>query len=233
MDTITRTKKPENAHLELTKRTFAPINIKLEQYTAASRYGYTSKRFFDVTISSLLVLGLLSWLFPILCLLIKLSSRGPILFIQKRVGFKNQVFNCIKFRTMYVNDEADIQEAIQGDKRITRLGKILRKTYLDELPQLINVLKGEMSLVGPRPHMLYHHRKFSAMIPDYRTRHWVKPGITGLAQVKGYHGPFSDESTINGRTRLDLFYVKKASIGLDIKIFLKTLSIILSFRFFK
>jgi putative colanic acid biosynthesis UDP-glucose lipid carrier transferase len=194
---------------------------------AVKAYTVITKRVFDILASTVLLLAVCSWLFPILCIFIKLSSPGPVFFVQKRMGYKGRVFKCIKFRTMHVNAQADSQEAVVRDKRITPLGRLLRKTGMDELPQLLNVLLGDMSIVGPRPHMLLHHVRFSAEMPNYNYRHTVRPGITGLAQVKGYHGSISDHFSIYGRTRLDLFYAKKSSLALDLIILANTLPVII------
>jgi lipopolysaccharide/colanic/teichoic acid biosynthesis glycosyltransferase len=192
-------------------------------------YTVTTKRILDTFISMVLLLAVCSWLFPVLCIFIRLSSKGPVFFIQKRIGYKGRIFNCIKFRTMRMNEQADTQEAMIWDERITPVGRVLRKTGMDELPQLLNVLAGEMSIIGPRPHMLLHHVKFSANMPNYNMRHTVRPGITGLAQVKGYHGTIADYYSIYGRTRLDLFYAKKSSLWLDLLILFQTLPVIVPF----
>src|SRR5690606_4726685 len=143
------------------------------------------KRLFDIVFSLGVVVFILSWLYPLVGLLIKLESKGPVLFQQKRTGLDNNSFWCYKFRTMRPNTDSDKKQAEAGDARITRMGAFLRKTSLDELPQFFNVLKGEMSIVGPRPHMLEHTRIYGKLIAPFMVRHWVKPGITGLAQTKG------------------------------------------------
>ena len=181
-----------------------------------------AKRAFDVAASSLLVLTTLSWLYPLAFILIKLGSKGPAIFIQKRVGLNGGIFSCYKFRTMRTSSATSDEHM-----RITGIGRILRKTHIDELPQLINVLMNKMSIVGPRPHMLSDHDKFSALLPWYNERHIVKPGITGLAQSLGHHGYIDNYHGIYMRTRLDLFYTKKASPGFDIKIIIDTLFVIL------
>jgi len=185
------------------------------------------KRAFDVIVALGLIVGLFSWMYPILYILIKLSSRGPVLFIQKRSGLNGTIFNCFKFRTMYVNQYADSVGAGLADDRITPIGKWLRKTCLDELPQVFNVLIGEMSIVGPRPHMMLHHHQFSKLLPDYEHRHTVKPGITGLSQIRGFHGSIMDFHCIYARTKIDLFYIKKANLRLDIFILFKTIGVVL------
>lgn len=183
------------------------------------------KRAFDVLFSSFVIIFLFSWLFPLLALLIKLESRGPVFFKQKRTGIKNKTFWCYKFRSMYVNAEANSRQASKGDPRITRMGAFLRKTSLDELPQFINVLLGEMSVVGPRPHMLSHTQEYSKMVEKFMARHFVKPGITGLAQAKGFRGETqSDINLMKGRIRLDRFYVSNWSLLFDVRIIFLTVA---------
>jgi putative colanic acid biosynthesis UDP-glucose lipid carrier transferase len=198
---------------------FAVIDVR------RSPMGY--KQAFDFITSLALIIGLFSWMFPIIYILIKLSSKGPVLFVQKRAGLQGKIFNCYKFRTMYLNNGADSVGAIPNDDRITPIGKWLRKTCLDELPQVFNVLKGEMSIVGPRPHMMMHHYQFSSLLPSYQHRHDVKPGITGLSQIRGFHGAIMDFHCIYGRTKIDLFYIRKANLWLDIYILFRTISVVL------
>jgi putative colanic acid biosysnthesis UDP-glucose lipid carrier transferase len=189
-------------------------------------YSAVFKRTFDVAMSLLLIALLLSWLIPVLFILIRVGSRGPLFFVQQRTGKGGKAFACIKFRTMRLNDESHQLQAEDDDLRVTPIGRILRATHIDELPQLFNVLLNHMSLVGPRPHMLYHDMLFSGMLPQYPLRHLVKPGITGLAQASGYYGSTPDFFSISSRTRLDLFYVKRMSFALDMKIFITTLFIV-------
>jgi len=176
------------------------------------------KRFFDVVLSLVGIVFLLSWIFPIIALLIKFGSKGPVVFTQKRMGRYGKTFRCFKFRTMFVNEEADERQAEENDERITRIGKFLRKSNIDELPQLLNVLLGDMSLVGPRPHMLSDCTRFSFVVSAYPFRSLVKPGITGLAQIKGYRGPAKDYESIVNRYYWDAVYIRKASLWLDAKI---------------
>jgi putative colanic acid biosysnthesis UDP-glucose lipid carrier transferase len=190
----------------------------LRNYVNGRRYYLFFKRVFDVVVSLLVIIFLLSWLLPLLALVIKLDSKGPVLFIQKRVGFLGRTFRCFKLRTMYVNTLCDYQQAITDDPRITRLGKFLRLTSLDELPQFFNVLAGEMSIVGPRPHMHKDNADFGRVVENYRLRYFVKPGITGMAQVKGYRGPATDFHQIFHRYQWDAFYIRNANISLDFKI---------------
>lgn len=180
------------------------------------------KRIFDVVISFAIIVTVLSWLYPIIALLIKLSSRGPVLFIQERTGYLGLEFDCYKFRTMYVNSEAHILQATKKDKRITSVGHFLRLTHMDELPQLFNVLLGDMSIVGPRPHMLYHTRYYAQSIPYYNLRHNAIPGMTGMAQVKGYIGEIGGERELRKRIQWDIYYLKNRSVWLDFKILFLT-----------
>jgi len=180
------------------------------------------KRAADLFFSSVLIAGLLTWVIPLIAIAIKIDSRGPVFFLQKRNKRNGGVFTCLKFRSMINNSEADYQQAIAGDKRITRLGSFLRKHYLDELPQLINVWWGDMSLIGPRPHMIYDNLKYVEVIEYYDHRHKVKPGITGLAQIMGYIGETTNTQRMRDRVLLDLFYVRHWSLLLDLKIFWNT-----------
>ena len=176
------------------------------------------KRIFDIAFSSFVILFLFSWLFPIIALLIKLDSNGPVFFLQKRTGIDNEIFNCIKFRTMQVNDAADSKQAEANDSRISSVGAILRKYNIDELPQFINVLLGEMSVVGPRPHMLKHTDLYSELINHYKVRHYVKPGVTGWAQVNGYRGLTDELWKMEKRVEFDMEHLKNWSFWWDLKI---------------
>jgi putative colanic acid biosynthesis UDP-glucose lipid carrier transferase len=192
------------------------------------------KRCFDIFISSLIIVFLLSWLTPLLAILIKLDSRGPVFFLQRRVGFLGKTFHCLKLRTMVVNKDCDSQQARVDDPRITRLGRFLRITSLDELPQFINVLLGDMSIVGPRPFMHKDNETFSKLVENYDLRFFAKPGITGMAQVKGFRGPTVTFQSIFHRYQWDAFYVRNACPSLDMKIIRLTvrqiLKSIFSFR---
>jgi putative colanic acid biosysnthesis UDP-glucose lipid carrier transferase len=194
-----------------------------------------SKRFFDICVSLLVIVLVLSWLIPILAILIKLDSRGPVFFTQYRVGFLSFNFKCIKLRTMVVNNDSDSKQAVNNDPRITGLGKFLRLTSLDELPQFFNVLKGEMSIVGPRPFMHSDDLAFSEKVSNYEIRYYAKPGITGMAQVKGYRGPSVSFHSIFHRYQWDAFYIRNACHSLDFKIIRLTIyqifRSIFSFRF--
>ncbi len=181
------------------------------------------KRVFDIIFSGVFVVGILSWLVPIIGIIIKLDSKGPIFFKQLRSGEGNRPFYCLKFRSMKVNDDADTRQATPGDPRITRLGHFLRKTSIDELPQFINVLLGSMSVVGPRPHMLKHTEEYSKTIEKFLGRHYIKPGITGLAQCMGYRGETRDIADMENRVRLDWHYIESWSFWLDMKIIFLTI----------
>ncbi len=180
------------------------------------------KRVFDLSVSLLVTVFILSWLFPIIAILIKLESSGPVFFVQRRVGRGGRAFACFKFRTMIVNSEANTRQARENDVRITKVGMFLRKSNLDEFPQFINVLLGHMSIVGPRPHMHADCNKFSKTVTGYKFRNLVKPGITGLAQVKGYRGPTKNFESIFHRYQFDAFYVRNANFWLDMRIIRKT-----------
>ena len=157
-------------------------------------------------------------LFPIIWLIMKIQSPGPLFFIQKRTGLDGQIFNMYKFRSMHVNNEADTLQATKDDPRKYPLGDFMRKTNIDELPQLWNVLKGDMSIVGPRPHMLAHTEMYSQLINKYKIRLFVKPGMTGWAQVNGYRGETKELWQMEGRVKRDIWYMENWSIWLDIRI---------------
>lgn len=186
-----------------------------------------AKRIFDVVFSGVFVITVMSWLVPLIGLIIKLDSKGPVFFVQLRSGEGNKPFKCLKFRSMKVNQEADTKQATKDDPRITKLGHFLRKSSIDELPQFINVLMGSMSVVGPRPHMLKHTEEYSKLIDKFLGRHYVKPGITGLAQCMGYRGETRDLADMENRVRLDRHYIENWTFWLDIKIiFLTVVSLI-------
>lgn len=181
------------------------------------------KRFFDFFFSLMVILLIFSWLFPIIAILIKLTSKGPVFFKQLRSGIDNKEFYCYKFRTMFVNSESDKIQAKKGDSRITPLGAFLRKTSMDELPQFFNVFLGSMSVVGPRPHMLLHTEQYSEHIDNFMVRHYLKPGITGWAQVNGYRGETRQIEEMENRVKYDIWYLENWNIFFDIKIILMTI----------
>jgi exopolysaccharide biosynthesis polyprenyl glycosylphosphotransferase len=181
------------------------------------------KRMFDLIFSIFAIVFVLSWLYPLIAILIKFSSKGPVLFKQARSGVNNEEFVCYKFRSMYMSGEADSKQAIQGDPRITKFGRFLRKSSLDEFPQFFNVFMGDMSIVGPRPHMLLHTEEYSELINKYMVRQLVKPGITGVAQVRGYRGETKELEDMEGRVKLDVWYIENWSLYLDINIIIQTI----------
>lgn len=180
------------------------------------------KRSFDIVFASLVTIFILSWFIPLVGLLIKLESKGPIFFIQRRNGINNKEFKCLKFRSMTPNEYADVQQASKLDPRVTKIGSFLRTSSLDEMPQFLNVLLGDMSIVGPRPHTVPMNRTFKTQIQRYNSRHKIRPGITGLAQVRGFRGEIENAHHIRSRVRLDSFYINNWSFLLDIGIMVKT-----------
>ncbi|MGM5629995.1 exopolysaccharide biosynthesis polyprenyl glycosylphosphotransferase [Apibacter raozihei] len=180
------------------------------------------KRIFDIIFSLLVIVFFLSWMFPIIALGILLDSGKPIFYLQKRIGLKGKPFYCYKFRTMKFSKDNDVKATVKGDTRITKFGLILRRTSLDELPQFFNVLKGNMSIVGPRPHMVVQDEYYSEIMLKYSLRHYVKPGITGLAQVKGFRGEINSKEDMQKRIIADIFYVKNWSFLLDMFIIIRT-----------
>lgn len=181
-------------------------------------YNRILKKGFDLFFSLFVIFFIFSWLFPILIILVKWSSPGPAFFKQLRTGEDNNEFTCLKFRTMRVNALSDELQASSGDPRITTIGRIMRKTNLDELPQFFNVFTGSMSVVGPRPHMLKHTEQYSALIDNYLVRHFAKPGITGWAQVNGYRGETKELIDMQNRVEYDIWYIENWSFLLDLKI---------------
>lgn len=181
-----------------------------------------AKRALDCSVSLVVIICLLSWLIPLIGILIRLESRGPVLFKQLRSGLDGRKFWCYKFRSMVVNRDADQKQAVSGDSRITTIGAFLRKTSLDELPQFLNILTGDMTLVGPRPHMLKHTEYYGALIPDYMERLKVKQGLTGWAQVNGYRGETTELHLMQARVEHDNWYITNWSFWLDIRILCMT-----------
>jgi putative colanic acid biosysnthesis UDP-glucose lipid carrier transferase len=196
--------------------------LSIRSFLDYKRNYFLFKRIGDIILSVLVIVFLLSWLIPLMALFIKLDSRGPVFFIQRRVGRWGRSFSCFKFRTMVVNEYANTEQARENDSRITRVGRFLRKSNLDEFPQFINVLLGHMSIVGPRPHMHADCDRFSKVISNYKFRNVIRPGITGLAQIKGYRGPTRDFESIFHRYQFDSFYVRNASFWIDMRIIRKT-----------
>jgi putative colanic acid biosynthesis UDP-glucose lipid carrier transferase len=214
------------------------FNNQIERSLKADYYGYIPvvslrnipledgfnsicKRIFDIFFSSIVIICVLSWLIPILAILIKLESSGPVFFRQGRPGMNENEFFCYKFRSMQVNKITET-EASRNDPRVTRIGRFLRKTSLDEMPQFFNVFLGDMSVVGPRPHLWSQNKSYGSKINKYMVRHFIKPGITGLAQVKGFRGEIETDDDMIKRINFDVFYIENWSISLDIKIILQT-----------
>ncbi|MET3731540.1 exopolysaccharide biosynthesis polyprenyl glycosylphosphotransferase [Moheibacter stercoris] len=195
-----------------------PLDHTFNQFT---------KRVFDIVFTVFVFVFLLSWLMPIIALLVLITQGRPIFFSQKRNGLNGEEFDCLKFRTMIPHKHNSVKPTERNDPRVTRLGRILRKTSLDELPQFINVLKGEMSIVGPRPHMVSENESYSEIIKRYSLRHYVKPGITGLAQTKGYRGAIDSDIDMEKRIRADIYYVRNWSFLLDIFIIYKTVKLMI------
>lgn len=180
------------------------------------------KRALDITISSLVTIFILSWIIPIIGLLIFFESGWPVFFKQLRTGKNKKSFYCWKFRSMKINKDSDSRQATRDDKRVTFLGRILRKTSLDEFPQFLNVLRGEMSLVGPRPHMIKHTDDYSKVVDEYMVRQFIKPGITGWAQINGYRGEITNPDQIKMRVNKDIWYLENWTLWLDIQILFLT-----------
>lgn len=180
------------------------------------------KRVFDIVFSLVALIVLLP-LWVVIAVWIWMSSPGGVFFRQRRTGLHGRDFDLLKFRSMYINRDADVQQSTKGDPRITRVGKLLRKSSLDEVPQLLNVLRGDMSIIGPRPHMLAHTDYYSRLIPDYMRRHEMRPGLTGYAQILGYRGATPRLEDMERRVRADIEYVDKFSLWLDLKIFATTI----------
>ena len=183
------------------------------------------KRGFDIVVS----LCFLCLVFPFVLLLVFILTEctmpGKLFFVQKRTGLNGKTFKCYKFRSMRQNPLSEVRQATKGDERVTRWGYIMRKTSLDETPQFINVLMGDMSIVGPRPHMLKHTDEFTQMVDDYMLRHQVKPGVTGWSQVNGYRGEIKKVEDIRNRVKYDLWYIDNWSFLLDLRIIFKTMTL--------
>jgi len=190
-------------------------------------YNRLLKRSFDIVVSLIVIIGILSWFSLILYILDLIFYRQGIFFNQERTCIDGKVFICHKFRSMQRNDESDDVQATRNDKRVTRVGRFLRKWSLDEMPQFVNVLKGEMSIVGPRPHMIKHTEEYQKLVKRFMLRHTVSPGITGLAQVNGYRGEIKEPRDIIKRVELDAKYIENWSFNMDIKIILMTMWVII------
>lgn len=185
------------------------------------------KRAMDIFFSLLTIIFAFPVFFPIIIIAIKLTSKGPIFFIQKRTGLEGKIFNCYKFRTMEVNEGSDSVQTVKNDKRITRVGKFLRKTSIDEFPQVFNILKNQMSYVGPRPHMLKHTEHYREQVNRFMVRHYAKPGLTGWAQINGFRGETKELIDMEKRAEADIWYVENWSFFLDLKIIYETIYMVL------
>ena len=210
----------KNQNIEFYDDTLVVLNVKKLPFEFSENY--IIKRFFDIIFSIIVCLFILTWLIPILWVFIKIESKGPLIFSQKREGLDGRKFVCYKFRSMKLNTMSDKVHAVENDIRVTGIGSFIRKTSIDELPQFLNVIKGDMSVVGPRPHIPSLSSEYQKDVDDYFKRHAVKPGITGLAQVSGYRGEIKKRSDIKNRVRLDIFYIENWSFLLDVKIILMT-----------
>ena len=188
-----------------------------------NRFNRILKRSTDIFFSTFVILFILSWLIPVIAILIKADSKGPVFFLQRRNKKHGKIFTCIKFRSMIVNDEADVKPAEEADERVTHIGKFLRRNFIDELPQFFNVWWGDMSIIGPRPQMISENLRYDELIDYYSRRHNVKPGITGLAQVMGYVGSAVDYKKMQSRVNMDIFYVRHWSLKMDIIILYHTI----------
>lgn len=196
--------------------------INVNDIPLDNAFNRVAKRFFDIMFASVVTVFILSWMIPLVGLLIKLESKGPVFFVQDRNGENNKVFKCIKFRSMTPNDCSDTRQAQKNDPRVTRIGAFLRSFSLDEMPQFLNVLLGDMSIVGPRPHPVPMNQMFKQLIEKYNSRHKIKPGITGLAQVMGFRGEIERPFQIRSRVRLDDFYIQNWSFWFDVTIVFNT-----------
>ena len=207
-------------------KSFTPLNmaaIRSLQLPLDKPNNRIVKRVIDILLSVAVIIALLSWLIPIMAILIKMTSRGPVFFLQKRNKRNGAVFTCIKFRSMVMNTTADILPARENDKRITPIGRIIRKTFIDELPQFFNVLWGDMSVIGPRPHMLSESQRFEEEVLYYGYREQAKPGITGLSQIMGLEGAADSIQKMKDRTDVDIFYLTYWSLKLDLIILCRTI----------
>ena len=209
--------------LERNGKTLGPYYVLKTRYEPLKKgINKLNKRIIDFFISSFVIIFIYWWLYIILGIIIKFNSKGPIIFKQERVGLNGEIFWCLKFRTMYVDSSNSKQITKTNDPRIIPFGKTMRKLNLDEFPQFINVIKGEMSIIGPRPHMLNEDRKLCNIINKYRLRYWVRPGITGLAAISGLRGGTENKDEMQNRINIDIKYIENWSFMLDLKIIFKT-----------
>lgn len=217
---IPDTKEIFSKNLRIDYYEFFPV-LSLQKTMLHEPITKAFKRGFDIFFSLFVIVFLLSWLVPILAILIKLESRGPIFFKQGRPGIDEKEFFCYKFRSMQINKTTE-REASKNDPRVTKIGRFMRKTSIDEMPQFLNVLLGDMSVVGPRPHLWSQNKAYGNKIKKYMVRHYVKPGITGLAQVRGFRGEIETDEDMVNRIKFDVFYIENWSLILDLKIIAQT-----------
>ena len=204
--------------------------IEINELPLDKWYNRVLKRIFDIVISFFVIVFILSWLVPLFGIIIKLQSRGPILFTQSRNGENGIPFKCYKFRSMILNKNSDKVFADHNDKRLTKFGRFIRISALDELPQFINVFFGEMSIIGPRPHPILLNKEYEKIIQKFNKRHQFKPGISGLAQISGFRGKIKNYNDMNSRVKLDRYYFKNWSFWFDLKIFFGTISKMIRFN---
>lgn len=217
---IPDTKEIFSKNLKIEYYEFFPV-LSLQKTLLHDPITKAFKRLFDIVFSLIIIFGLLSWLVPLLAVLIRLESRGSIFFKQGRPGIDEKEFFCYKFRSMQINKTTE-KEASKNDPRVTKIGKFMRKTSIDEMPQFLNVLLGDMSVVGPRPHLWSQNKVYGNKIKKYMVRHYVKPGITGLAQVRGFRGEIETDEDMINRIKYDVFYIENWSLILDLKIIVQT-----------
>lgn len=217
---IPDTKEIFSKNLKIDYYEFFPV-LSLKKTLLHDPVTMLFKRGFDIVFSIVIIVLLLSWLIPILAILIKLESRGPVFFKQGRPGIDENEFFCYKLRSMKINQTTE-KEASKNDPRVTKIGRFIRKTSLDEMPQFLNVLLGDMSVVGPRPHLWAQNKAYGNKVKKYMVRHYVKPGITGLAQVSGFRGEIETEADMINRIKFDVFYIENWSLILDLKIIFQT-----------
>ncbi len=221
---IPNTKKLFSKRLKTDYYNYLPV-LCLQEVALNNTLNRKIKRAFDIIFSLIVIIFFLSWFIPLIAILIKLESKGPIFYKHIRNGINYKEFTCYKFRSLMHNSDGDYEHVKEQDSRVTKIGRFIRKTSIDELPQFFNVLKGDMSVVGPRPHMIPYTKEYAKKIDKYNFvfRHSVKPGISGLAQVKGYRGEIKNDEDIINRVKYDIFYIENWSLFLDIKIIFETI----------
>ena len=221
---IPNTKKLFTKRLKTDYYNYLPV-LSIQEVALNYHLNRFIKRTFDIVFSLFIIIFLLSWLVPLLAILIKLESKGPVFYKHIRNGMNYQEFYCYKFRSLSYDKNSDLKQVEEKDSRVTKIGRFIRKTSIDELPQFFNVLMGDMSVIGPRPHMIPYTKEYAKKIDKYNFvfRHSVKPGISGLAQVKGYRGEIKNDEDIINRIKYDIFYIENWSLFLDLKIIFETI----------